>query len=283
MEVFSPEGIHFGFLQPWSQVCSWAYWRHPWLLGDRLGAIFKSYARLRYRLLPYIYSMAHVASRTGMPIMRAMPLAFPGDPRSDELIHQYLFGDWFLTGAFVETIHLPEGRWVDYWTGATWDGPRDLPCEFPEERGGPLFVKAGAILPEWPEMDYVGQRPVEALGLDVYPHGESAFTLFEDDGISLEYLKGAVARTDLRSGAGAEGVTLTLGVRKGRYDGMPGDRRFEVRVHAGFEPSSVTVNGDFLPRAVENGWRWDHERAMVRLSVKEDAARKRDAVVRILR
>lgn len=72
MEVFTAPGIHFGFLQPWSQVNSWAYWRHPWLLDKKLLRMFKMYAKLRYRLLPYIYSAAHTAARTGMPIVRAM-------------------------------------------------------------------------------------------------------------------------------------------------------------------------------------------------------------------
>lgn len=264
MNVFTAAGIHFGFFMPWSQVCSWAYWRHPWLLGDELGALFKFYARLRYRLLPYIYSMAHVAARTGLPLVRAMPLAFPDDPRSDELMHQYMFGDAFLTGAFVDEIHLPAGRWIDYWTGQVHDGPLDLPAAFPADRGGPLFLRAGAILPHWPLMQYVGQKSTATLNLHLYPHGESRFTLYEDDGISHEYLNGAVAATDIRGAETAGQVTLGIDPRQGAYPGMPEERAFEVWLHAASAPAAVEVDGG----AVE--WRYDTAHSAVRLRVAEN-------------
>jgi len=274
MDVFTPAGIHFGFFQPWSQVCSWAYWRHPWLLGDELGPVFKFYARLRYRLLPYIYSMAHLAARTGLPIVRAMPLAFPDDARRDELMHQYLFGDFFLTGAFVDEIHLPAGRWIDYWTGETYEGPQDLSCDLPADRGGPLFLRAGALVPTWPEMQHVGQKPLDSLGLQVYPHGESRFTLYEDDGVSYAYLEGAVATTDIRCRAEESQVALQIGARRGEYKGMPEKRRFEVHLHVDAAPTSVEVNG--APISDED---WRYVDGAVHLRVDENPARAEEAVV----
>ena len=137
MQVWNPEGIHFGFFQPWCQILSWHQYNQPWFLGDRLLEIFKFYARLRYRLIPYFYSAAHTAARTGMPVMRAMPLVAPDDPKSDELLYQYMLGDAFLTCAFSKTLHLPKGMWVDYWTGKIVKGPVDLQCEYPQDRGGP--------------------------------------------------------------------------------------------------------------------------------------------------
>ncbi len=254
MDVFTPEGIHFGFLLAWSQVCSWAYWRHPWLLGEELEGVFTFYARLRYRLLPYIYSMAHVAARTGLPIMRAMPLAFPDDPASDELQSQYMFGQWFLTSAFTDTIHLPAGEWTDYWSGEHHTGPTDLEVSFPAGRGGPLFVRGGAIIPEWPEMQHVGQRPVDEITLDVYPHGDSSFTLYEDDGESYAYLEGEVATTLIECVAGAT-TTLSIHPREGEHAGMEQHRSYRIRVHLD-EPTSVRLNGTDVPRS-EGGWTWD--------------------------
>jgi len=270
MEVFSAEGIHFGFLQPWSQVCSWAYWRHPWLLGDELGEIFKFYARLRYRLLPYIYSTAHVAARTGLPIMRAMALAFPEEERGDELIHQYMFGASFLTGAFVEKMHLPKGAWIDYWTGKRYEGSLNLDCEFPEGRGGPLFVRAGAIIPEWPEMQYVGQKQLDELGLELFPHGESGFTLYEDDGVSHAYMEGAVATTQITCSQRDGEVTLEIGPRKGAYEGMPEQRSFTVRLRAESAPTGVELNGT----PVDD---WQFEGGAVRLRIAEDPQRAQSA------
>ena len=278
MDVFTPAGIHFGFLQPWSQVCSWAYWRHPWLLGDELLPIFKYYTHLRYRLLPYIYSTAHVAARTGLPIMRAMPLAFPDCARADELDNQYLFGDWFLTGAFIDQIHLPAGKWIDYWTGEAHQGPVDLSCHIPEGRGGPLFVRAGAIIPEWPEMAYVGQKPVDALGLHVYPHADSSFTLYEDDGETRQYLNGDVAATAINCRQQNGEVELTIDARRGEYEGMPETRSVDVRLHVESAPDQVILNGQALELGAGE-WSCDGDTGTVGLRVPEDPGRSQPAVI----
>lgn len=266
MDVFTPAGIHFGFFMPWSQVCSWAYWRHPWLLGDHLGDIFKYYARLRYRLMPYIYSMAHQATRTGLPMMRAMPLVFPNDPQSDDLINQYMFGDAFLTGAFVENIHLPEGQWIDYWTGEKHTGPKDIESNIPENRGGPLYIRAGAIIPHWPDMQYVGQKSTEILDLHVYPHGESTFILYEDDGLSYAYQNGAHATTEITCLASDQTVTLTVGARTGTYENMPVSRSYNLYVFSDQHPQSIQVDNQPLNA---DDWLFDEVVKAVRLSITE--------------
>lgn len=275
MDVFTPAGIHFGFLQPWSQVCSWAYWRHPWLLGDALLPIFKKYARLRYRLLPYLYSLAHVAARTGMPVLRAMPLAFPDDPRSDDLLHQYLLGDSLLAAAFTDTVYLPSGRWIDYWTGEMHKGCQEIVYTPPPGCGGPLFVRAGAILPNGPEMDYTGQKSWEELTLHLYPHGESAFTLYEDDGVSFGYRDGAVATTQITCRAENAAVHLTLGARNGQYDGIPETRRYALRLYKDAAPESVTVDAETVTE-----WHYDAGAQAVLLTVPEVPSRPCEVVFR---
>jgi len=281
MHVFSAEGIHFGFLQSWSQVCSWAYWRHPWLLGDKLLPIFKHYADLRYKLLPYLYSTAHEASHTGMPIMRAMPLVAPNDPRSDELLMQYMLGDAFLVAAFTNQVHLPEGEWIDYWTGQRYQGPQDVTCNLPEDRGGPLFVRAGAIIPMGPVMDYVGQKPVDRLSLHVYPQGESRFTLYEDDGISFAYQQGEVARTESVCSADGQQVKLTISPRQGEYEGMPAGRSYDVYLYVGTAPTQVSVNGAARERGCgPQNWEYDADSGAVHLWVAEDAGRSEAVIIR---
>src|SRR5207244_2325986 len=113
-------GVHFGFLQPWSQHNNWAYARQPWFLGKQAEAIFRDYARLRYSLMPYIYSAAHVGHLTSMPILRPMPLMYPDDLRLADCTTQYMLGDSLLVTAFTDTVYLPEGRWIDYWTGVEY-------------------------------------------------------------------------------------------------------------------------------------------------------------------
>ena len=199
------QGLHFGFLQPWSQHNNWAYANQPWFLGKPAEAMFRDYARLRYSLLPYIYSAAHVGHLTSMPILRPMPLVFPDDLKLADCVTEYMLGDSLLVAAFTDKVYLPKGRWIDYWTGAEFQGPREMPCVYPTNRAGGLFIKAGAIIPYWPEMDFVGEQPPNPLKLHVYPQGVSDYTLYEDDGNSLAYLSGAVAVTRVRCEAGRRG------------------------------------------------------------------------------
>jgi alpha-glucosidase len=272
METSGP-GLHFGFLQPWSQHNNWAYARQPWFLGKAGEAMFRDYARLRYSLLPYLYSAAHTGHLTSLPILRPMPLVYPDDPRLADCTTQYMLGDSLLVAAFTDKVVLPAGRWIDYWTGAEHQGPKEMPCVFPANRAGGLYVKAGALIPTWPDVDFVGERPVESLGLHVYPEGQSDATVYEDDGESLDYLKGAVAKTEIRCEAGSEGMTLTIRPRQGAYRGMPANRTYEVVIHAA-RPRGLTVNG----ASVE--WTYDPQAGVVRATAKEDPSRKTPLVIR---
>lgn len=275
MQVWTKAGIHFGFLQPWSQVLCWHQYNQPWFLPEDLQRLFKRYARLRYRLLPYLYSAAHVAARSGMPMMRAMPLVAPDDPGSDELVLQYMLGDSLLTCAFTDTIHLPAGKWVDYWTDEVHEGPLELHYEPPENCGGPLLVRGGGIIPTWPEMDYVGHRPVETVGLEVYPCACGEFTLYEDDGVSLAYLDGEVATTAINCEAREDGLTLTIAPRRGRYEGMPARRTWDVTVHLAPGPGRVSLNG----LALQEGLQHDASAGLLRVEVPEDPEREKAAVL----
>lgn len=275
MQVWDKAGIHFGFLQPWSQILGWHQYNQPWFLPEDIYTIFKDYARLRYRLIPYLYSAAHTAARTGLPMMRPMPLVAPDDPKSDECILQYMLGDAFLTCAFTDTIYLPAGRWIDYWTGDVHEGPGEIAYAPPPDRGGPLFVRAGAIIPTWPDMDYVGQQSVETLGLEVFPHGASEFTLYEDDGVTNAYLNGAVALTEITCETADSGVTLTIPPRQGRYGGMPERRIWDVAMHLPAAPARVELNGE-----PSDGWDYDARAGVLSVSVHEDAQRSAVLAVR---
>jgi alpha-D-xyloside xylohydrolase len=138
--------------------------REPWLFGKEALAIVKKYIGLRYRLYPYIQSTALEAGRTGMPFLRALPLAFPEDPNGAAWDHEYMFGPWFLAAPIIHRIddvarknvhrggrptnavYLPQGEWIDYWTGRSHRGPIvvDAPASLDVM---PLYVRAGAIIP----------------------------------------------------------------------------------------------------------------------------------------
>lgn len=279
MNIHSPESIHFGFLQSWCHINSWAYWRHPCLLENRLRDTFKKYAKLRYRLIPYIYTAAHTAVRTGLPIVRAMPLAFPHETSLANEMNQYMFGDTFLVAAFTNRVRLPAGEWIDYWTGERHLGPQELECDLPDDVGGPLFLRAGAIVPMWPEMDYIGQKSVARLSLHVYPHGDSEYTLYEDDGTTFGYETGEIASTTYTCEADERRTKVRIGRRAGHYAGMPVKRSYETFIYTNKKPSQVTVNGEGYKEAANAkkvsqspNWFFDRLAGCVQLYIEETEA-----------
>jgi hypothetical protein len=216
----------------------------------------RKHRRLRYRLLPYIYSTAHEYYATGMPICRPMLLAFPEDPacNRNQWPCQYMFGEWLLVapvyGDFERMdVYLPAGEtWVDYWDGCAYAGGQTIRYDTRRIDKLPLFVRRGAILPLRPESDWIKPGdPDDPITLDVYPgQADSAFTLCEDDGVSTAYRRGAVARTTIRVGIlRAGGVRIEIGAAEGGYDGQPTERAWRVRLHprAGDPLGAVRVDG----------------------------------------
>lgn len=253
MDINSAAGIHFGFLQTWAQQNNWAYWYQPWLNHERLIPTFRAYGQLRYRLLPYLYSSAAEAAQTGYPVMRAMPLAYPDDPAWDACRGQYMLGDFLLVSAYSKEIRLPAGTWTDFWSGERFEGPGTMPVKVTDERGGALLVKRGAILPTWPKMSHVAKGWSPDVGLLVHPDASSAFTLYEDDGVSLGYRSGKFARTRLTCETKGRAVSLTVGAREGRYDGMPATRDFTATIRLAARPQSVALDGAAVTNAVWDG------------------------------
>ena len=254
MEVQSGSGIHFGFFQTLPVNLSWWQFNQPWFLGDHKAALFKNYAILRYSLIPYIYSMAHIAAQNAMPVMRALPLIYPEDRKCDDYIHQYMFGDAFLVSAFDSMVYLPKGEWIDYWTGKRLQGKREIPAEYPDDKGGPLFVKVGSIIPTQKVESHIGTKTPENICWDIYPGGDSKFTLYEDDGETYKYLEGEIAKTLLQCQENNGKIHITIDPRKGNYDTMPKLRTHSLKIHYPGKLSvenpevswSYNEDGDFL-------------------------------------
>ena len=262
MDVFSPEGIHFGFLQTWAQENNWAYWRQPWLLEDDQIDTFRRYAQLRYKLLPYLYSTAAEAASTGYPVMRAMSLAYPDDPAWDARLSQYMLGDFLLVSVFADEVRLPPGDWIDFWSGERARGPATLRVKTTPSRGGALLVQRGAIIPTWPPCDYVERGWSPEVGLLVYPGPPSTFTLYEDDGRSLGYRQGQCARTQLACETAGKTVTLTIDGREGSYAGMPATRDFTATIHLPARPKAVKLDGAPVAHAP-----WDEAASTVTVQI----------------
>ena len=239
MQVGDPRSRHFGFLQTWSQQNNWAYWKQAWYMNPEKQAAFRAYGRLRYRLLPYLYAASARAARTGWPVVRPLALEYPGERAYDQTITTYKLGDALLVSAFSDTTEIPNGVWHDWRTDETVRGPASRAETITEMHGGGLYVKAGAIIPTWPQLDHVEKGWNEEVVFEVWPTADGTGELYEDDGISLGYRTGAYALTPLKVERLATGaVRFTVGVRQGRFDGMPVTRRMSVRFHL---PGGVVV------------------------------------------
>ncbi len=152
-------------------------------------------------------------------------------------------GDSLLVSAFSKEVRLPEGVWIDFWSGKRTAGPATLPVEVTPTQGGALWVKSGAIIPTWPLKNHVEKGWSPEIGLLVYPAERSSFTLYEDDGASLGYRKGQFARTLLSCETSGKTVKLSIGGREGSYAGMPETRDFTATIQMPARPGRVSLDG----------------------------------------
>ena len=257
--------FQLGAFSPIFRSHGWVWREHvPWAHGPRVEAICRAYAELRYRLLPYTYTLAWQAHEDGLPLMRPLVLNYPDDPRVWTLGHQFLWGDDLLVapvtreGATTWAVYLPAGVWYDFWTGARHAGPGGITVEAPLERL-PLFVRAGAIIPMGPVMQHSSERPLDELTLRVHPEGTTRFTLYEDDGRTQGYREGRYARILFECVAAPDGVTVRIGAATGDASVVPVRRRYHLEM-GGPAPRAVVVDGHGeLPRregpeATGAGW-----------------------------
>jgi alpha-glucosidase (family GH31 glycosyl hydrolase) len=165
------------------------------LHNPEVEVICRKYLELRYRMLPYIYSAVHESAATGMPVMRALWLHFPDDPKAVARDDEYLWGRNLLIAPVVEkgatsrAVYLPQGRWYDFWTREKIEGGREVVRAI-DLATLPMYVRAGAILPLGPVKQYTSQKIDEPLAILVYPGSDASFLLYEDDGRSFNYRKG---------------------------------------------------------------------------------------------
>ncbi|GHH54652.1 alpha-xylosidase [[Pseudomonas] boreopolis] len=201
--------------------------------GTPYYASLAYYDKLRYTLIPYIYTLAADTYFKDGVIMRGLPMDFPHDPKVADLNDQYLFGPAFLVapvtrfGATSRPVYLPAGTsWIDFATGKRYQGGQTIQADAPIERM-PLFVRAGSIVPTTTVQQYVDEKPDAPLTVVVYTGADGQFSLYEDQGKDYGYEKGEYSRIPL-SWDQAKGV-LSIGQREGSWPGMPAKRTINVR------------------------------------------------------
>ncbi len=202
-----------------------------WSYGPDAQKILVSYDKLRYRLMPYLYSLAWKTTHEGYTIMRPLVMDFRDDLRAQNTGDQFLFGPALLVNPVIEAgatsrhLYLPEASWYDFWTGAATQGGKPIDSSAPLERL-PLFVRAGSILPLGPDLEYATEKPADPLEIRIYPGADGSFTLYEDENDTYHYESGAYSTIQFTWNDKTS--TLTVGDRSGKFPGMLDKRTLHI-------------------------------------------------------
>jgi alpha-D-xyloside xylohydrolase len=202
-----------------------------WSYGPEAQTILTNFDRLRYRLLPYVYSNAWKVTKDQFTPMRPLVMDFAADPRVRNIGDQFMFGNELLVnpvteeGATARHLYLPKTTWFDFWSGTTLDGGTYIDAPAPLS-SLPLYVRAGSILPLGPELQYSNEKPADPIELRIYPGADADYTLYEDEGDTYHYEKGAYSTIALHWNDREH--TLTIGARDGVFPGMLTERTFQV-------------------------------------------------------
>jgi len=256
----------------WSQKVR----KHPWWFDEPHRSINRRYLKLRQRLMPYLYTLARETETTGAPMVRGIFWDHPDDPHAHDHPYQFILGRDLLvapvyrsqaaSGGWREDVYLPEGRWIDYWNGREFEaGPDGRLLDLPVDLATiPVFARAGAIIPMYPESLHEGEKPADPLTLDLYPYGaDSEFVLYEDDGDTRAYREGAYSRQGFAMHVVGETIVVGIGAVIGEFEGVLERREIELLVHLTAAPLSVAIDGEPV-----EGWSFDagDRRGLLRVS-----------------
>lgn len=268
--------VQLGTFEPILRLHSNNENRLPWQYPQPVQGITESFLRLREALLPYTYTLAAEANQTGLPMARPLYLDDTDQPSAYENPTEYLYGPDMLVapvttpGDIASTaVWFPPGRWVDFFTGATFTGPTTATLSVPLDRM-PVFVRQGGIVPEEPSNGGAGSP--RSLSIVVYPGAPGSFDLYGDAGTGLGYTEGERTGTlvTTSSSAPAGGVPssrVTIGASKGSYPGEPTSVSTTVEMVDVTRPEQVTLEGRRLTARSEPGPGWSYQPSTATLTV----------------
>ena len=209
--------------------------REVWNIAPANHPAYKTivaYDKLRYRLMPYLYSMAGMVHFKDYTMMRGLVMDFNGDDNVYDIKDQWMFGPALMAcpvgeyQKYSRNVYLPKQKgWYDFYTGKHYAGGQTIVADAPFDKI-PVFVPEGSILPVGPEMEWSDQKKAELIDLYVYAGKDGSYTLYEDEGTNYNYEKGKYATIDFQYNDAQK--TITIGARKGSFDGMLQKRRFNV-------------------------------------------------------
>jgi alpha-D-xyloside xylohydrolase len=202
-----------------------------WSYGPEAQKILINFDRLRYRLLPYIYSLAWKTTSASYTPMRPLAMDFLGDVRAENIGDQFMYGPAFLVNPVTEPaastrrLYLPQVRWYDFWSGTAIDGGHTVDAVAPLERI-PLYVRAGSIVSMGPDEEWSDQKPADPIELRIYRGADADFTLYEDENDTYNYEKGVFSTIPLHWDDAKQ--TLIIGARQGKFPSMLEHRTFRI-------------------------------------------------------
>ncbi len=224
--------FQFGSFCPMFRVHGTNYPKEMWRFGPDAEKILIKYDRLRYRLLPYIYSVSWMVTNDGYSMMRGLVMDFPNDAKAHDIADQYLFGPALMinpvikAGAVSRSVYAPKGSaWFDFWTGKRHQGGHSIQVDAPLDTL-PIYVRTGSILPLGPIDQYSTETPCDPIELRIYPGADGAFTLYEDENDNYNYEHGAYATIPIRWNDKER--VLVLDARKGSFPDMLEKRTFRI-------------------------------------------------------
>ena len=222
--------------------------REVWNIAPADHPAYRSivfYDKLRYRLMPYLYSMAGMVHFKDYTMMRGLVMDFNGDDKIYDIKDQWMFGSALMAcpvgeyQKYSRNVYLPKQKgWYDFYTGKHYAGGQTIVADAPYEKI-PVFVPEGSILPVGPEMEWSDQKKPELIDLYVYAGKDGSYTLYEDEGTNYNYEKGKYAIIDFQYDDAQK--TLTIGARKGSFDGMLQKRRFNVVLVSGDNQQGISL------------------------------------------
>ena len=213
-----------------------------WNFSAYADSLFREYSHMRMQLFPYLYSYAHLSRIQGINMVRPIP----GHLYEYMLGNEILVAPVFEKGVEKRSLHVPAGRWINYWSGEQIEGGKEHTVDAPTGQI-PLLIRAGAIIPERNYCSSVERGRDDTLTLNIYPGDDYSFTLIEDDGVSTDYQNGHIAKTEIVSRVTEKGFILTISPVQGSYDSMTNFRSWNLRIHSARKPSIIRVNGQKIP------------------------------------
>src|SRR4030095_12414409 len=216
------------------------------LRNAQVEPICRKYLELRYRLLPYLYSVVREAAETGLPIMRALWLHHHDDATAVARGDEYLWGPNILVapvtdkGASTRNVYLPRGSWYDFWTEEKIEGGQET-IKSVDLATMPLFVRAGAIIPFGPFKQYTEEKVDSPVTIQIYPGADASFTLYEDDGKTFDYRRGQWMGVRMTWNERNRRLSLRLAETSKML--LPGRRTFDIRVVPNKSTRSIVFQG----------------------------------------